>query len=149
MLFLLLTTSRAHALGLGSSLALAPGGGAGAFTPTFDLVFDSLVLQIRATETLNAAFNNELFLGANLYANAAEKPIAGGFSGVVQPGGGLQLYGDPTVIVVSGQCRLGAQAVDQAGFGLYVVPEIGLVESSGDVNLYAGGALQVSVWFPL
>ncbi|MEQ1571191.1 MAG: hypothetical protein ABMA64_36520 [Myxococcota bacterium] len=150
MWLLLASLGEAHALGVGSTIAFGPGFdlfGGPAFVPTVDLVFDPVIVQIHALDTLDAAFDEQLYLGANLYVEVVSQPIGGKWEGVVQPGGGLDLFGDPTTVVIDGQVRLGAQAAEQAGVGLYVVPALGLVASDGDSSLFASGALQLSVWF--
>lgn len=152
MVLVLFFPASASAFGLGSSIAGFGSGddvGAGSFRPTFDLVFDPVIVQIHALDTLGAAFDDRLFLGVNVYADAYHAPIGGLFTGVIQPGGGVDLFGSPDGVSVSAQCRLGIQAEERAGFGVYVVPALGFVSGGGYTDLYTGGALQVSAWFSL
>lgn len=150
--FLLAVPASAQAFGLGTTIAgfgFDDGFGSGAFRPSFDLVFDPVIVQIHALDTLNSAFDDQLYLGADVLVNVATVPIAGPWSGVVQPGGGVDLLADPDIIGISGECRFGIQAQEQAGFGVYVVPALGFVSGDGGSDLYAGGALQISAWFAL
>lgn len=140
----------ARAFGLGSSVGIELGSAGGGFPPSLDLVVDPAIVQLHVLRTLDAAFDGDLFIGANVYFDVANPVIAGPVSGAVQPGFSVDLGADPTTISVAGECRLGAQAADRAGFGVYVVPAIGMLAVDGqDAELYAGGTLQISVWFGL
>lgn len=136
----------AHALGLGSSVGIGFGDQQG-FAPTFDLVLDPAIIQIHALDTLDAVTNEQLYLGANVYFEVLTSPISGAAYGTVQPGFGVDLYSDPTTIVATGEARLGVAAQQEAGFGVYVVPALGIAASEGDADLVIGGTLQFSVWF--
>jgi hypothetical protein len=138
----------AHAFGLGSSVGVGFGDPLG-FPPSFDLVLDPAIIQIHALQTIDAAVDDQLYLGANVYFEVEIAPIGGPWYGTIQPGFSLDLLGDPTTVVVAGEARLGLAAQDDAGFGLYVVPALGIAASDGDTELVAGGTLQVSVWFGL
>ena len=149
---LLAMPGSAFAVGIGSTIGvdgIDDGVGNGSFRPTFDLVFDPVILQIHALDTLESAFHDSLYLGVDVLVEVVEAPIAGPWSGVVQPGGGVDLFADPDGIAIAGECRLGIQAEESAGFGVYVVPAIGFVSGDGRGSLHAGGALQVSAWFGL
>lgn len=151
--------SPAWAVGVGSSFGIGGGGwfgnpfdfgfglGAQGFGPSLDLVFDPVVLQIHALELVDAAADGDLFVGANVYVSVHEAPVGGPFLGVVQPGASIDFWGDPGVLAIAGECRLGAQAVEGAGFGVYVVPSLGIAVGDGDADLFGGGALQFSAWF--
>lgn len=146
---MVLGASPAHALGVGSSVGVGTGG-PGLFLPSLDLHFEPMLLQIHVMEFFNQIDDNDqLYLGANLYVDAHQADLQGPWSGVVQPGGGLDLFIDPTLMVLTGECRLGAESANEAGgFGLYVVPALGIAFGDGvDGDLLAGGALQISAWF--
>ncbi len=149
--------SNAHAVGFGTTagfgvdsfgggpLDVGLGFGFG-FAPSLDLYFEPVVLQIHVLETLDLAVDDTLFAGANVYVGVHEGDIGGGWQGVVQPGGSLDLFLDPVVMSLAGECRFGIQAANAMGFGIYVVPGLGVIAGDGDGELYAGGALQISAW---
>ncbi|MEQ1504644.1 MAG: hypothetical protein ABMB14_20560 [Myxococcota bacterium] len=144
--------SSAHAFGLGSTVGVQTRsdlGTLGPFPPTLDLVFDPVVLQLHLLQTLDAAFDDALVFGANVYVDVGQAPIAGPWVASAQPGGSLFLLGEPDQLVIAGECRLGMQAHEAAGFGVYLVPALGLATSNGTTELFAGGMLQASVWFDL
>ena len=158
----LAAASPAWAVGVGSSFGTG-GFGIGAFTggdfnlgdglgyqgfgPSLDLHFSPIVLQLHVLELFQNASDGDLYIGANGYYQAYEAPIAGSVVGVVQPGLSVDFFGDPVIMALGAECRLGAQAAEAAGAGIYIVPAVGLVIGDGDVDIYAGGALQFSVWF--
>ena len=68
----------------------------------------------------------------------------------LQPGFGLDLYGDPTVAVVTGEARCGARLKGgPAGMGVWVVPALGVVTGDGDTTLITTGTLQIGAIFGL
>ncbi|HHO53147.1 MAG TPA: hypothetical protein ENK18_20300 [Deltaproteobacteria bacterium] len=146
---MMLGSSPAQAVGVGSSVGVGTTG-PGLFLPSLDFHFDPILLQIHVMEFFNQIDDNDqLYLGANLYVDAHQADLKGPWSGVVQPGGGLDLYIDPTIMVLTGECRLGAQTATEAGgLGVYVVPSLGIAFGDNiDGDLLAGGALQISAWF--
>jgi hypothetical protein len=145
----MLLPTEARALGIGSSLAFGFGEGINGFPPSFDLVIDPATVQIHALQTIDAAFDDQLYLGANAYFEVEIAPIAEPWYATVQPGFSLDLIGDPTTVIIAGEARLGIVADNDAGFGVYVVPALGIAASDGESELLAGGTLQVSVWFDL
>ena len=74
---------------------------------------------------------------------------AGPWYASVQPGFSIDLLDDPTTVVIAGESRFGLAGADDGGFGLFVVPALGISSSNGDTQLFTGGTLQVSVWFGL
>jgi hypothetical protein len=134
-------------VGLGGGLDLGDGPGGMSFPPSLDLYFEPIVLQIHVLDTLNAAFDEDLYVGANLYVHVAEQPVGGSWQAVIQPGASLDIWGDPSSIGIAMESRFGAQVKEQAGFGFYLVPALGLVTSGGRAEPFAGGALQVAVWY--
>lgn len=150
----------ALATGLGSSAGLGFGGLAGrfgadfdfvsrGFAPSFDLHTQPLVLQFHVLEFIDQLSDEEIYLGANLYFDVFAAEISGPWIGVVQPGVSIDLVGDPFIIGLAGECRLGAQAEGAMGFGIYVVPSLGFYTGAGDSDLMVGGTLQISSWVPL
>lgn len=158
----LLATSEAWALGFGSSAGIGTEGFVGtdfadlggfdvltgSFAPTFDLHATPVHVQFHVIEfTEQLVDNEELYIGANVYFDAVSKPLTGPFLGVFQPGFGVDLFADPFLMGITGQARLGPEVLDAAGFGIYVVPVLGLALTDDDVDWLAGGQLQISAWF--
>lgn len=140
--------SSAQAAGVGTSVGVLARG-QGGFSPSLDLHFEPVLLQIHVGEFLRELSEEEVQLGANIYFTAAEAGLPGSISAVVQPGAGLDLFVDPTVVRITAECRVGGQlASDQGGFGIYVVPAVGLSlgEGAPDNAFIVGGALQISAW---
>jgi hypothetical protein len=155
----LLLSMPAHAIGVGTTAGLGSEGwsagnpfdlgfafGARGFAPSLDLHFDPILLQLHVLELVDAAADGEVFLGANLYVNVYDADIGGPWAGVIQPGASVDILGDPVILGLAGECRLGMQAEGGMGFGIYVVPAIGVVAGDGDGELYTGGTLQISLW---
>ena len=160
VLALSFVASDAWALGVGSTAGVGVGGffgfdsfggysgSVGGFAPTLDLHTDPVHLQFHVLELTSALINDQaLFIGANVYFDAAAMPVGGPWTGVVQPGFGLDLYGSPVTVAITAECRLGPQMWESAGFGVYVVPAIGMALDDGDAFWLAGGTLQLSAWF--
>ncbi len=144
---LLAAASPAWAVGVGSSVG-AQFGNTGGFLPSLDLHFDPFVLQIHVLEFVNELTEEDVRLGANFYGTAHATAFEGPWQGVVQPGVGLDIYADPFRLDLTGEVRLGAQtANERGGFGIYVVPALGLRIDDNDDPLLAGGAVQISAWF--
>lgn len=138
----------AHAVGVGTSIAFSQDS-FWTYAPTLDLLFDPVVLQIHLTHTLDEAFRDDLYLGANLVVQVAEAPITDGLSAVFQPGGAMWINGDPTAVSLAAIARVGAEAGDRARLGVYVVPYLGLTIEDGDTDVFANGAAQLAVSFQL
>lgn len=149
----------AQAVGLGTTGALGLGGwydgdiylgdfGSGGFAPTFDIRAEPVIVQIHVLEFTEALIDSdELYLGANVLFAAGARPLHGPWLGVIQPGFGVDMVGDPLVLAITGQSRFGIEAQDAAGVGLYVVPEVGIALGDDTSDWIAGGSLQLSVWF--
>lgn len=143
----------AHAAGVGSSLGIAVVDGdeprAGAFLPSLDLHFEPVLIQFHVGEFLRELSQGDVQVGANVYFTAGEAGLPGQATAVVQPGVGLDLLANPTIVRLTGECRVGGQlASDRGGVGIYVVPTLGLALGDGapDNAFIVGGALQVSAW---
>lgn len=160
VLALCFVASDAWAVGVGSTAAIGTGGfdlglglggggdvSTGGFAPSLDLHFSPVHLQIHLLEFTEALSQEDIFVGVNMYFDAVSSQVAGPWIGVVQPGFGLDLYGDPVTIALTGQCRLGPEASGSASFGVYVVPAVGILVADGDLEWIAGGSLQLSAWF--
>ncbi len=141
--------------------------------PTLDIRTDGVVIQIDALETIAAITNketdangdekNSVHLGVGVYATVAKKPVkgdkdGGDIVGVMQPGGQLTIDTntgfDPSHFALLGGLRMGAQASKGMGFGMYVIPQLGVASapdlkddpSKNTIGLAVGGQFQVSVW---
>lgn len=157
MLVTMWMASAAHAVGIGSTGALGLGGwgggdlfdfGSGGFAPSLDIRAEPVIVQIHVLEFTEALVDDEeLYLGANVLFAAGASPLHGPWLGVVQPGFGFDIVGDPLLLSLTGQCRLGVEAQEAAGVGLYVVPELGIALADNQSDWIAGGSLQLSVWF--
>lgn len=146
----------AHAVEIGSSIGLGGDfyfddfgarGFGGGFPPSLDFHFDPIVLQIHVLNTLAAALDERVYIGGNLYVQVAQQPVTTSWNAVVQPGASLDLAGNPVTLGLAFETRLGIQAEQQAGFGIYLVPAVGIVTGGGQAEAYVGGGLQMSVWF--
>lgn len=140
--------STAQAAGLGTSITFSQDG-FWTYSPTLDLLFDPVVVQIHLAETLDRAFNDELYLGADAVVTVAEVDITNGLRGVFQPGGAMWIYGNPTRVSLAATARVGAEAGTAARIGVYVVPYLGLTIEDGNVQGFASGGAQVAVSFEL
>ncbi|MEN0063136.1 MAG: hypothetical protein AAGA48_13355 [Myxococcota bacterium] len=146
----------AQAAGFGSSVGITPRGGPGAFYPSFDVHADPIVLQIHALEFLDGLTNDQVYFGANLYFDAGRRTIGRSrFEAVVQPGVSVDIVAEPGTLVVLGEARVGMEIPSaDGGFGIYVVPALGVGVGEPDVlpgigddgPLIVGGALQISAW---
>lgn len=145
-----LAASDARAFGLGSSVGLEFGAADGGFAPSLDLMPGPAVIQLHVLRMVDAAASGALSVGANVYFDVGRPVIAGPIHGTVQPGFSVDLATDPDAVVVAAECRLGALAEEKAGFGVFVVPALGVAALEGDdPDVFGGGTLQVSVWFDL
>jgi hypothetical protein len=154
---LFLVAPQAHAFGVGTTGGFSTGGvldpfdlagafGSRSFAPTLDLHFDPVLVQIHVLEFVDLVADGEVFLGGNLYVNVHDASVGGPWAGVIQPGASVDLIADPVILALAGECRFGFQAEGDMGFGVYVVPALGVVAGDGDGELYGGGTLQISVW---
>ncbi len=144
----------AHA-GVGTSVGVSPGGmsfgalGApGGFLPSLDYRADPLVLQFHVLEFIGPLLETQdILLGANIYYEVGGGSVGGTWMGVVQPGGSIDILGDPFVIAAAAEVRVGAETASTMGLGFYVVPAFGVWAGQNDSGVLTGGALQVSAWF--
>ncbi|MBW1876982.1 MAG: hypothetical protein JRJ84_01335 [Deltaproteobacteria bacterium] len=134
-------------VGLGYSLNADYPSTSMGFFPSFDLRLDPLIIQVHALETLVSLSNDEIFLGANAYYILARPSFQGGWEGVVAPGGGVDLFGNPFGLVVDAEVLFGIQYQGDIGVGVYVVPALGVLLGDVDTALVTGGTVQFSVWF--
>lgn len=151
LMLAVLATPSAHALEVGSSVGVAPTSPAAlnAFSPSLDLRFEPVIIQIHIMEFLRELADEDVQIGANVLFRAHDAELGKRTKAVVEPGFGLDILANgDTMVAVTGDCRLGATINGaKAGFGVYVVPSIGLMFGDGDVDFGAGGGIQLSTWF--
>ena len=128
--------------------------------PSLDYKNGPLVIQIDALELIESMAQEDMLrLGVNVYQTSIKKKVTENFGGVVQLGGSFdydQQSDDLSYINVLAAMRMGAQASKGMGFGIYVVPQIGISMANGDgaefvrpdgsMELEVGGQLQISTW---
>lgn len=141
-------------LGIGSGVFVfdftgtaAPVGTSVGFRPTLDLYFDDVLLQVHALDTLDMLFDEQIFLGANLYFDLGDAPTRNGWKPVLAPGAGVDLMGDPFFLILTGEARLGLEMQGPAGVSFAVVPALGIAVGDIDTDLVTGGTLQFSGFF--
>jgi hypothetical protein len=144
----LLFSAPAHAFGLGTSITFSDYG-YWTYAPTLDLIFEPVTVQIHLVETLDEAFEDDLYLGANVQVRVVEKELTKGLWGVAEPGGAMWINGDPTRVSLAANMRVGAEAGQDVRAGLFVVPYLGLQIEDGDADVFAAGGLQFAVSFAL
>jgi len=120
--------------------------------PTLDIVNDGLVVQLNVLDLLEALNYEELDLGVSVYKTTAHGPVNGDWKGVLQPGASLEFTGgpsfsfDPVNLAVIGQARLGFQKAQDFGFGIYVVPGLGVGYVASELEMMVSGGIQISAW---
>ncbi len=144
----------------GSTFSYVGGWGAPGFTfpfhdlPSLDVRMRAVDVQFHVLEFIGgiASESDMLLLGANAYFQGMERPAPGSFVGVFDPGVSLDLAAEtdfsPTNVGVMGLARLGVEAEERFGCGLYVVPAVGIGLIEEEFELLVGGSLQVSIWVP-
>ena len=69
---------------------------------------------------------------------------------MIQPGGRLEVQTntsfDPLAVTAQAQVRMGAQTQKGMGFGIYVVPQLGVSTIPGEFRVTYGGGFQISAW---
>lgn len=149
---LALTSPAWAGVGLTGYFGAGPGYEGTVWAPSVDYRSKGLLVQIHALDLLAP-----LATGGDFYVNtgvdvtyvALKKKVGPEVEGVLMPGGGVYLntLGD-THWYVGAEARMGAEMKQGAGFGMYVVPTLGVTNFvTGDVGLSYGGTIQVSAWF--
>lgn len=137
--------------GFGTTASIG-GGMLGTSAPTLDYRASPVLVQIHALDLLAPLMTGGDFYlntGADVTYVAVKKKVGPEVEGVLMPGGGLGINtaGDTNWYVI-GEARVGAEMKAGMGFGMYVVPYLGVTDMvRGDVGLLYGGSVQVSAWF--
>jgi hypothetical protein len=121
--------------------------------PSLDIRNSGVLVQIHLLDQLipftqgggGFVFNT----GVDVTTIALKKKVAPDVEGVIMPGGGIRLAGptDGLAWNVMAEARMGMEMKQGAGFGVYVVPALGVTNGvTGDVGLNVGGTMQVEFW---
>ncbi|MBM4392921.1 MAG: hypothetical protein FJ090_17485, partial [Deltaproteobacteria bacterium] len=126
-------------------------------------------INVQAVDLVDALGDDVLNLGAGFAMVAAKRTITPQVEGTVSPGLALRYYsinGDAGDAMekadkqrsgfnLVGQFRMGMEMKEKMGFGVYVVPQLGVTnlktmggkEDDSEIKLVGGGGLEVSAWF--
>lgn len=140
------------------------GGGIGApmWAPSLDYRFKGLLFQLPALNLIGGFASQHLDVGLAFSGQLAKGEITGNADGIFMLGGDVRYYA-PTGSAAKNSSgfelmlkgRLGAEMRKKMGFGIYVVPELGISNfvdgnpktSARDLGIAWGGGLEVSAWF--
>lgn len=120
--------------------------------PSLDITNDGLVIQLHALDLLYSLNTEQLNLGVGVYKTVKSGPVTGDWKGVLQPGGTFEFYGqpgfsfDPINLGLIGQARMGFQKAEDFGFGLYVVPGVGVGYVADEFEMMFSGGIQLAAW---
>lgn len=118
--------------------------------PTLDITNEGLVIQINALDLLEALNSEQVHLGGAVYKTVKSGAITDSWKGVLQPGGNLDIVTnfdfDPINLALTGQARMGIQKADAFGFGVYVVPGVGVGYVADELEMMVSGGIQVAAW---
>lgn len=122
------------------------------WAPSIDWRQSGLLVQVHALDLLAPLATGQDFYvdtGVDVTYVAAKKKVGPEVEGVIMPGGGVRIStANDTGWYVIGEVRMGAEMKQGAGFGMYVVPYLGVTNLvHSDVGLTYGGTIQVSTWF--
>lgn len=137
------------------------------WAPSLDWRQKGVHINVQAIDLIDGLGNDELDLGAGFAIVAAKRTITPQVEGTVSPGLALRYYsitGDNADrsdkdqdggFNLVGQFRMGMEMKEKMGFGVYVVPQLGVSnigsiggpEDDSKIKLVGGGGLEVSAWF--
>lgn len=151
--------------GIGTTAYLSSSSDGTTWVPSVDIRTDGVLLQIHAIDFVGdlalgdatvlpsgkTEVTRYLNVGGDLSRVVTRKSVGvDDVDGVVMPGLAVRLNADTGFESVgfSGRIftRMGAEMKKGMGFGIYVVPEIGVGNLAGSFGLVYGGGLQVSAW---
>jgi hypothetical protein len=116
--------------------------------PTLDYRAKGWLVQAPVLDILGSALDETdgTDLGLAVSYGVHHKKIAEETEGVFMPGAHFVHTAGGNAFGV--HARLGGEMKKGAGFGLYVVPKLGVhMEDGGDTHFTTGGALEFSAWF--
>jgi hypothetical protein len=151
-LALALVSTSAHA-GIGATASIGgtnDGAVMGLQAPSLDWRGGGVLAQVHLLDLIGELTNERVELGVDVSGVVHKRKVGPDVEGVIMPGGTLN-FSTPTSFrnaswQVLAQTRFGAEMKQGMGFGIYVVPQIGVSNFTGDVGLSYGGTLQVSAW---
>ena len=118
--------------------------------PTIDIHNEQMLIQLHALDLVAWLPAKEIALGGDMFMTTRHLKVNEDIGGVIAPGGGLDILTDTgfNAFYVDGQAklRMGAQTQKGMGFGIYVVPGIGLGMGGGELDFLYSGQLQISIW---
>lgn len=124
------------------------------YLPTIDIHNQKMLVQLHALDLVAGLPAKEIVLGGDLFMTTRHLKVNEDIGGVIAPGGGLDFAADTGFDVfdfdAQFKVRMGAQTQKGMGFGIYVVPGLGIgaVSAAGNTefDVVASGELQISVW---
>lgn len=128
------------------------GAALGLMAPSLDYRAAGVLVQVHLIDFVGELPNGLVDAGVDVSAIALKRKVGTDVEGVFMPGATVQIHADTRNDTlgwqVMAQTRMGAEMKQGMGFGVYVVPVVGVSNLlTGKVGLAYGGTLQVSTWF--
>ncbi|MCB9745407.1 MAG: hypothetical protein H6740_22705 [Alphaproteobacteria bacterium] len=124
-----------------------------AYYPSLDYRAKGFLAQVRLIDTIGHLQNDWFDLGIGGSYMVVNEKAAPEIEGVIMPGMDVRLmvpFGDNNAdfsFNAMAKVRFGAEVKKDMGFGIYVVPQLGVSNiATGDVGLAYGGGFEVSAW---
>lgn len=140
------------------------------WAPSMDWRSRGFVVNLNAVDLIGGVPDDRLNLGAGFSVIAMKREIAQEVEGTLMPGARIRYAGflgdtadalstaklQDSGFNVTGQLRMGMEMKKGMGFGVYVVPQLGVSNIFGlgavgankaEMSLTYGGGLEVSAWF--
>jgi hypothetical protein len=136
--------------GFGSTAHLTANSDGTAWVPSLDWRAKGLLVQVHLLDTLASTAAGGDFainVGADITYAAVKKKIAEETEGVIMPGGAIRIADQGDIgFNVMAEARMGAEMKKGFGFGIYVVPQLGVSTIPGEFRIAYGGGVQISAW---
>jgi hypothetical protein len=155
--------------GFGATAQLGGMSGGTSWAPSLDWRASGVTFSLQAIDTIGGLGSDQLNLGAGITFVAIKRQIAPEVEGTVAPGARLRYFGfmgdlgealDDAKMQSGGfnglaQLRMGMEMKKGMGFGVYVVPMLGVTNlpglgtvkaSKAEISLAWGGGVEVSAW---
>lgn len=123
------------------------------FVPSLDYRVSGVLIQLHLLDLLAGPATTGAFAlntGADISYSVIHKKCAPEVEGVFMPGVGFRVAdtGANTGFNAMAKVRFGAEMKKGIGFGMYVVPAVGISNiTSGTIRANYGGGIEVSAWF--
>ncbi len=167
---LLAALAPTHAFaGFGATAQLGGLSDGTAWAPSLDWRASGITFNLQAIDTIGGLGSDQLNLGAGITFVALKRQIAPEVEGTMAPGARLRYFGfmgdlgealDDAKMQSGGfnavaQLRTGMEMKKGMGFGVYVVPMLGVTNlpglgqvkaSKSEISLAYGGGVEVSAW---